>query len=53
MDIDNVKVEAAKTFQLRGVEYKAGDPVKTAGLPDAKIYQLLNQRFIRPIPTDA
>lgn len=52
MDVNNVKVEAAKRLKLRGVSYEPGDPVKTEGLPDHKIYQLLNQRFIRPVPTD-
>lgn len=51
-EVDIRNVEAAKPFRLGGKEYGKGDSVDVTGLPDHKISQLLNQRFIRPKSTD-
>lgn len=42
------KVFAIKAFTMRGVSYQPGDPVDTTELPDHKVGQLLNQRYMRP-----
>ncbi len=41
-------VVATKPFTMRGIEYKVGDPVDVSQLPDSKVTQLLNQRYLRP-----
>jgi hypothetical protein len=44
--------EAAKAFSMGGRDYRPGDPIDVSDLPDHKVGQLLNQRYIRPIKSD-
>lgn len=46
------KVIAGKPFKLNGKSYNRGDSVNVTDLPDHKISQLLNQRFLRPALTN-
>lgn len=39
---------ALKEFKLKDKLYKPGNPVDVKNLPDTKINQLLDQRWIRP-----
>ena len=39
---------AAKAFSMRGADYEVGDRVDMSELPEVKISQLLDQRYIRP-----
>lgn len=43
------RVAANKKFTMQGKEYEPGDEVDVKGLPDHKISQLLNQRYLRPL----
>lgn len=48
---------AFKAFTMGGRDYKPGDPVNVSHLPDHKVKQLLNQRYLRPatpsqVPTE-
>lgn len=43
---------ASKVFTMRGVNYSPGDTVDVSELPNHKITQFLNQRYIRPAPTE-
>lgn len=44
-----VTFAANKTFTMRGKAYKPGDPIDVTGLPELKVKQLLNQRYLRPV----
>lgn len=43
-------VIANKPFRMFGINYEAGDVVDVSHLPDHKVGQLMNQRYIRPMP---
>lgn len=45
--------EANKRMEIQGATYDPGDRIDVSGLPDHKVGQLLNQRFIRPVKDDA
>lgn len=45
-------VVAVKPFRMFGVDYKPGDPVDVSHLPDHKVGQLMNQRYLRPVDPD-
>lgn len=47
--VDTRHVEANKAFTMLGHSYSPGDPVDVSSLPDHKVSQLLNQRFLRPV----
>lgn len=47
-DFDFRDVVANKRFTMAGHEYKVGDPVDVASLPDHKVQQFLDQRILRP-----
>lgn len=43
---------ALRDFSMQGETYTKGQPVDVTRLPDRKLQQMLNQRFLRPeIPT--
>lgn len=44
------KVIAARDFKLNGIEYKRGETVDVTAVPDYKVNQLLNQRYLKPFP---
>lgn len=41
---------ANREFKMKGKTYKSGEVVDLKGLPPQKISQLLDQRWLRPIP---
>lgn len=49
IDIAFTEYEAAKRFRTGGVDYVPGDRFDTSEMPDHKVGQLLNQRYIRPV----
>lgn len=48
MSILDTAYEVNKKTEIRGVEYLPGDPIDVSWMPEHKVGQLLNQRFIRP-----
>jgi hypothetical protein len=46
--IKDTAYEACRSFSTMGKTYSPGDPFDISGLPDHKVGQLLNRRYIRP-----
>ena len=45
---DPTPLFAAKAFILFGKQYREGDPVDVSHLPEYKVRQLLDQRYLQP-----